>query len=87
MYYTNIKRDNVGLYSYNISSKVNSKITDKVAHGIIAKGSDIYFINTALTFAAAEDIPGHETTGTINKKYMGDGSLYCYNGSAVTKVA
>lgn len=87
LYYTNIKKNNVGLYSYNISSKVNSKITDKVAHGIIANGSDIYFINTALTFAVAYDMPSHEKTSTINKQFMGDGSLYCYNGSAVTKVA
>ena len=67
---------NVGLY------KGTQKISDKVAHGLIKVGNSVYFLNTDVAYSL--DYPSHEKK---SGSYVGDGKLYCYDGTTATKVS
>lgn len=78
LYYTSVKSGKTGFYSYDIATNKETKITDKYAHGISAYDGKIYFINSYVTYSA--DYPGHMSKDC-------DGSVYCYDGKTVTKIA
>lgn len=65
----------VGLYVYDISTQTKTQISTKVADAIRQVGSNIWFIQSAVDYAA--DYPVHSGNG--------DGRLYCYDGTTVSK--
>lgn len=75
LYYSSTKSATKGFYCYDISAKTNVKISSSVAQAITVVGDNVWFVQTAVIYEV--DYPIH-TAG-------GDGMLYCYNGTTVTK--
>ena len=74
LYYSDVT---AGTFSaYDLTSGKITKIADICADGISVDGGKIYYIGAAVSYQ--NDYP-------LLKN--GDGRLYCYDGSAVTKLA
>ena len=81
IYYTSVSSQNKGIYAYNISSKTNTKLTDKVGHGLTVLNGQLFFTNIALNYPLDYPSPVEGASG--------DGHMYSINLStnAVTKIA
>ncbi len=77
LYYSSTSKT-VGFFSYDLSSKATTKISDNNAHGIIEYNGNIYFLQIGVGYTS--DYPNG--LGASNN----DGCLYRYNGTTVTKL-
>ena len=65
----------VGVFVYDTANSKQTKISDTVGAAFAVINGELWFIQTAVTYTA--DYPTHSGNG--------DGALYCYNGTNVTK--
>lgn len=75
LYYSSKKSNNAGFYRLNLSTKENTKLSDKCADGMLNINGKIYFIQTAISYS--NDYPYNSN---------GDGKLYCYDGTDIKKL-
>ena len=78
MYYSSVKAGSVGVYVYNLKTNEERKIWDKVGEGMTLVDGKLYFLNTSIYYDDLE-YPVHNGDG--------DGLLYCYDGTKVSKMA
>ena len=74
LYYSSTKTT-VGVYSYNLSGGAKTQISEGVGEALTVVDGKLWFVGTAVEFEA--DYPIH--------KGDGDGALYCYDGTTLTK--
>lgn len=75
LYYSSKKSNTAGFYRLNLSTKENTKLSDKCADGMLNINGKIYFIQTAISYS--NDYPYNSN---------GDGKLYCYDGIDIKKL-
>lgn len=74
LYYSSTQTT-VGVYVYDTANSSNVKIADKPAEAMLMVENKLWFIQTAVNYTS--DYPVHSGDG--------DGALYCYDGTAVSK--
>lgn len=78
LYVSSFKSENKGIYKINLNNEKSEKISGNVGESFIKVGSEIYFLQTAVTYRLTE-YPEH--------KGDGDGKLYGYDGTVIFKKA
>lgn len=51
LYYSSMSSANKGFYSYDLTSKTTSRISNSCAHGIICVGGDIYYLRASVDYS------------------------------------
>ena len=67
-----------GVYKINLTNHSSEQISAQVGEGFIEVAGKVYFLQTAVTYRLTE-YPEHNGNG--------DGKLYAYDGTTVTKKA
>ncbi|MBQ2793090.1 MAG: DUF5050 domain-containing protein, partial [Clostridia bacterium] len=75
MLYFSSTSGKVGVYSYNLTTETEAKISDSVGEALTVDGDSLWFIATAVGYVG--DYPVHSGDG--------DCALYLYDGESLTK--